>query len=160
MTEPQETEVRWAEQLRRANRWHTREKVVLLDALKDRFGTEVVTVVDQVTAERARQYGRMIAQREGGSSIADFLRLFWEPERTGGLEYSVEQRADGVQIHCTRCPTYDLAREINSLEWMYHLVCAADPPIVSGFNPKIGLRRTKTLMEGHDCCDHFYYMKE
>ena len=36
MTEPQETEVRWAEQLRRANRWHTREKVVLLDALKDK----------------------------------------------------------------------------------------------------------------------------
>jgi predicted ArsR family transcriptional regulator len=160
MTEQAETEARWAEQLRRTNRWHNREKVALLVALKKRFGSEVVTVVGEVIAERAQRYGSMIAQRQGGSSIEDLLRLLWEPERANGLEYTIERRADGVQIRCTRCPMCDLAREIDSQEWMYHLVCAADPHIASGFNPKIGLRRTTTVMEGHDSCDHFYFMKE
>ena len=160
MIEQEETESKWAEQLKRANRWHTREKIALLDALKKRFGDEVVTVVDEVTAERAQRFGSMIAQREGGNSLADFIRLFWESERAGGLEFTFEQRADGVQIHCTRCPMHDLAGEMNNQEWMYHLTCAADPHIVAGFNPRIGLRRSKMLMEGDDHCDHFYFMKE
>lgn len=93
MNEQEETiEAKWAGQLKRANRWHTREKIMLLGALKNRFGTQVVTVVDQVIAERALRYGSMIAQREGGSSIADFIRLLWEPERASGLEHTVEQR--------------------------------------------------------------------
>jgi len=39
------------------------------------------------------------------------------------------------------------------------MFCQNDFYIAEGFNSKIGLKRTKTLMEGHDCCDHFYYMK-
>jgi predicted ArsR family transcriptional regulator len=156
----EETDVTWVEELRRANRWHTREKVALLQALKDRFGPEVVAVVDQVIAERAGRFGRMIAEREGGRSIADFLRLFWEPEQARGLVYTVEEQAGGVQITCTRCPMFDLAREINGTEWMAHLVCAADPYIVAGFNPRIGFRRTKTLMAGDEYCDHFFFMRE
>lgn len=160
MTEQAETEARWTEQLRQTDRWHNLEKVALLAALRNRFGNGVVTVLGEVIAERAQRYGSMIARREGVSSIEDLLRLLWEPERANGLEYTVERGPDGVQILCTRCPVYDLAREIDAQEWMYHLVCAADPHIASGFNPKIGFRRTTTLMEGHDRCDHFYFMKE
>ena len=148
------------EKLKRTDRWHTREKIALLEALKERFGSEVVTVVDEVVARRAQRFGSLIVQREGASSLADFIRLFWESERGSGLTFSVEQRAEWVQIYCTACPMFDLACELDSREWMYHLVCAADPHIAAGFNPKIGLRRTKTLMEGDDCCDHYYYMKD
>ncbi|MFW9789019.1 MAG: L-2-amino-thiazoline-4-carboxylic acid hydrolase, partial [Candidatus Thorarchaeota archaeon] len=37
--------------------------------------------------------------------------------------------------------------------------CNEDEHIVAGFNPSIKFSRTKTLMEGHDCCDHCYVMK-
>lgn len=159
MADPQELLSTLTEKLKRADRWHTREKIILLDALKDRFGSEVITVVDEVVAKRAQRYGSMIAQREGVSSLADFIRLLWEPEQSGGLTFSIEPSMEGVQIYCTACPMYDLACEMNNREWMYHLVCAADPYIATGFNPKIGLRRTKTLMEGDECCNHFYFMK-
>ena len=160
MTDPQELLSSLTEKLKRSDRWHNREKIILLDALKDRFGSEVVTVVDEVVAKRAHRYGSMISQREGVDSLADFIQLFWEQEQGGGLNFSIEQLSEGVQIYCTACPMYDLACEINSREWMYHLICAADPYIVDGFNPKIGFRRTKTLMKGDDCCNHFYFMKE
>lgn len=160
MAGQEEVEAGWAERLRRVERWHYREKIALLTALRDRFGPEVLAVVDEVTAERAQRYGGLIAQRAGGSSIEDFIRLLWEPDRANGLEYTVERRPDGVQIHCTRCPMHELACAIGGAEWLYRLVCAADPYIVRGFNPQIGFRRTKTLMAGDDHCDHFYFMQE
>lgn len=143
----------------RVNRWHTLEKIAFLSALRERFGPGVLDVVDQVIAERAQRFGAAVARREGGSSVGDLLRILWEPERAQGLEFTVETKADGVQIRCTRCPMHDLGQDIHETEWLYRLVCAADPHVAAGFNPKIGLRRTKTLMQGYDLCDHFYYMR-
>jgi len=37
-------------------------------------------------------------------------------------------------------------------------ICEADGPIAAAFNPRIRFQRTKTLMEGNDCCDHVYYI--
>jgi predicted ArsR family transcriptional regulator len=154
-----ETNGELARQLKRANRWHTQEKIALLEALSARFGSGVLDVVDQVIEERARRFGMIIAQREGASSVDDLIRILWEPERAQGLEYTAERLPDGVQIRCTRCPMHELARDIRQTEWMHRLVCAADPYVVAGFSSKIRLRRTKTLMQGDDCCDHFYSVK-
>ena len=38
----------------------------------------------------------------------------------------------------------------------YATVCFADFALPEGFNPKIKLVRDKTLMQGHDCCNHRY----
>lgn len=61
MAGQEEVEAGWAERLRRVERWHYREKIALLTALRDRFGPEVLAVVDEVTAERAQRYGGLIA---------------------------------------------------------------------------------------------------
>jgi predicted ArsR family transcriptional regulator len=113
-------------------------------------------VVDEMVAERTRKQWQEIAQREQNHRVADLIRVLWEPTRTRGFEFTVEEHDDGVQIYCTRCALYDLAREINGTEWMFHLNCSTDPHIVDGFNSEIQFRRTKTLMQGDDCCDHFY----
>ena len=42
---------------------------------------------------------------------------------------------------------------------MYQHTCSVDECIATTFNPQIGFRRTKTLMQGDEYCDHFYYMK-
>jgi hypothetical protein len=39
------------------------------------------------------------------------------------------------------------------------MVCSPDFAIAAGFNPKLRLTRTKTLMQGHDSC-HFRYTME
>jgi hypothetical protein len=38
----------------------------------------------------------------------------------------------------------------------YAMVCWGDYAWAEGFNPKIKLVRDKTLMEGHDRCNHRY----
>jgi predicted ArsR family transcriptional regulator len=145
------------DQLQRA---FTGRLVFLLRGLQQRLGDPVVAAVDDTMSGAIRAEWARLAAQNGSNTIGDLIRLLWEPLRAQGFEYTQEQRADGVQMRCTRCPMADGAHEMNIADWMFRLDCGADEHIVAGFNPKIGFRRTKTLMQGDDCCDHFYYYKE
>lgn len=141
-------------------REYTRWTISLLDGLKARLGHQVVTALDDMIAQDTLQEWEQKAAQEPGNTIEDLIRLLWEPLRAQGFEFTIERREDGVQMHCTRCPLADRAKAIGGAEWMVHLYCGTDPHMAAGFNPQMGFRRTKTLMEGHDCCDHFYFYKE
>lgn len=39
------------------------------------------------------------------------------------------------------------------------LVCDSDYAAAEGFNPKMRMIRSKTLMQGHDCCNHRYVLE-
>ena len=134
--------------------------VFLLRGLEQRLGDPLVAAVNDTMGEAIRAEWARLAEQTGSNTIEDLIRLLWEPLRSQGFEYTQEPRADGVQMRCTRCPVADRAREMHAADWMFRLDCGADEHIVTGFNPKIGFRRTKTLMQGDDCCDHFYFYKE
>ena len=145
-----------------SQQWKQRDVIALLNALAEQFGKEkVVEIVEMVVAENARAEWAEIAREEGSNTIDDLVRILLEPLRDGqGFEFTLEERDGGVQMHCTQCSHVELAKEVDGREWLYYLVCGGDPYIVEGFNPKMGFQRTKTLMEGHDCCNHFYFMKD
>ena len=50
-------------------------------------------------------------------------------------------------------------REANAADLGFKLVCSADYVTAEAFNPDIKLIRDKTLMQGHDCCNHKYVVK-
>ncbi|MEW6404559.1 MAG: L-2-amino-thiazoline-4-carboxylic acid hydrolase [Chloroflexota bacterium] len=156
----QNIEAIMAERLKQIHGYYHREMIELVEAMEKRFGSEVTAVVDGVIANRARRLGSLYAKQTDSHSVADYLDLIWEPARADGLEFTTEPRENGVQIHVTRCPVHDMACESNKKEWLYHLVCTQDPYMAEGFNPKMGFQRTKTLMQGQDHCDHFFFMKE
>lgn len=141
------------------HRFHMRDKIDLLNALENAFGPEVKTIVEKAEGEKAREEWRTIAHQTGKSTIEDLIALLWEPLRQKGFEFSVEEKPDGVQMRCTRCPIFDMAKELGGTDWMYHHTCSVDPYIAEGFNERIKLVRTKTLMQGDPYCDHFYTMK-
>jgi hypothetical protein len=73
-----------------------------------------------------------------------------------GDAYDIEvlrQTEDLYEWNVTRCGYADMYRELGMEDLGYHLSCARDFAMVEGFNPKMRLERTKTLMEGADCCD-------
>jgi len=143
--------------LREVHGMYVRQQLALLNALQERFGAEVAQVVEQ---ENSAQVCRaFLAGADGAGSVDDLIARLWEPLRAKGYEFSVTRGDEGVQIHCTACPWARLYRNLGGADWGYRLYCAADEALTAGFNAQIGFQRTKTLMEGHDCCDHFYYMK-
>lgn len=149
----------WQQRVMEAHLHHTQEKVALLRALKARFGDEVSEVVAHTASQRAFQAWRTLGEQHGQRTAEELVRLLWEPLRAKGFVFEVEPGPDGVQLRCTRCPIADLAHTLEDTEWLYHLACGIDAAIAEGFNPALGLRRTRTLMEGHDCCDHVYFMR-
>ncbi len=59
-------------------------------------------------------------------------------------------------MRVSECLTATVFREADAAHIGYAAVCHADFALPEGFNPKIRLVRTKTLMKGHDCCNHRY----
>jgi hypothetical protein len=131
-----------------------------LNALRKRFGPEVETIVKENRAKKIEADWRKIAEEHGRNDIQGIKDTLWKWVLDEGIEYEFEDTLEGTQFRVTRCPLAKMAQEIGAANWGYICFCADDPPMVAGFNPKMGFRRTKTLMEGDDYCDHFYFMKE
>lgn len=135
-------------------------KIAALDAAAERFGRErVLALLAKICGDETRAHWAGLVHEEG-SSLDDLVRLLWEPLPELGFELTSERRPDGLQFCVTRCPNHELAGRLggNSRDWLLHLVCATDPYVVEAFDPPIRFRRTKTLMQGDDCCDHAYFV--
>jgi hypothetical protein len=96
---------------------------------------------------------------ENYSWLDKFIELLWGPLIEQGFEYSFSKKENSTVFNVTRCPVYEQAKELGAEEWMFRLFCMTDGPSAEGFNPRVKFTRTKTLMQGHSCCDHTYTVK-
>ena len=77
-----------------------------------------------------------------------------------GLEYTSKKEGNGIRMNCTKCPFADPYIKVHGEDWGFIFHCGNDEPLTRGFNEKIGFERTKTIMEGDEVCDHYYFYKE
>jgi len=131
-----------------------------LNALREVYGEQVEEIVKASRAKKIEANWRKIAEQHGRNDIQGMKDTLWKWVLDEGIEYDVTDTEEGSQFQVTRCPLAEMARELNASHWGFICFCEDDPPMVAGFNPDMGFRRTKTLMQGDDCCDHFYYMKD
>ena len=135
------------------------DKIPALDAAAARFGRErVLALVGRLCADETRAHWAGVTAREG-RTLDDLYRVLWEQLPSLGFEFEVERTPESRRIHCTRCPNNDLAAEIGGRDWFYSLVCSTDFYVTGTFDPPIRFERTKTLMQGADCCDHAYFVE-
>lgn len=128
--------------------------------MKEHYGDEVYQVLKKSHAERIYSRFSKLAEENGDTSIEAFARHIWEELPAMGFEYTQEQTDLGIQMKCTKCPPAEIAKRLGITEMMFYMCCEQDQFMPDGFNPSIGFKRTKTLMQGDDCCDHFYYYKD
>ncbi len=136
---------------------HSTEMAKLIRAFRERFGDEAYKIAAKLNGDKAFAEWKAIAEKSGNNSIESLIKLLWEPLRAQGFEYEVEKTDARFQMKCTRCGFYELAKFCGITDEAFYMVCEADQYIAEGFNANIGFKRTKTLMQGHDCCDHLYY---
>lgn len=134
----------------------TEKLKTLLEKWEEDFGPEHQDLVDEMIAEASGNYWREVSAREG-KSVDDLIRTQWMPWTEGA--FTIEKIPDGIQIYCTKCPMADAYKAIDRVDYGLRFHCAEDANIVTGYNPSIKFDRTKTLMEGDDCCNHRYTMK-
>lgn len=128
----------------------------LIEKWEKDFGPEHQDVVDELIGIASRNYWSDMSSREG-KTLDDLVRTLWETWDEG--EYTIEKIPDGVQVYVTKCPMVDAFRALGKADLGVQFFCNEDDRIVEGFNPCIEFTRTKTLMEGNDCCNHRYILR-
>ena len=131
----------------------------ILKTMAERFGDEAYKAFTEANGVKCRAVWARKARETGDDSIGSLIKHLWGEPKGDGLDFTVEITGAGYQMKCTKCPTYEYAKRHGITEQMYYIICEGDPYFAEGFNPDIGFKRTKTLMQGHDCCDHFYFYK-
>ena len=80
---------------------------------------------------------------EGGSVYANMMTS------------TVVEKTDKIyEIHVTECLWTKTFKERNATDIGYATVCYSDFGSAQATHPKLSLERSKSLMEGHDCCNH------
>jgi hypothetical protein len=130
----------------------------MLRAFQEKFGAEVTReVARKVITEIAQKQGRELAKFLGDDGLEAFAASK-EPWRRGGsLEVQeLERTPEAYSFNVTRCRYAEMYREMGYPELGEIFSCTRDFEFSRGFNSRIGLKRTQTIMQGAAFCDFRY----
>ncbi len=134
----------------------------MLNAFRDRFGEDATReTATQVITEIAREQGREMAEFLGSNDLKTFA-VNKDPWRKGGAldVEETERSATAYSFNVTRCGYADMYRKMGYGDLGDIFSCTRDFEFSTGFNPKIKLTRTQTIMQGASHCDFRYTLEE
>ncbi|AIO70173.1 L-2-amino-thiazoline-4-carboxylic acid hydrolase [Burkholderia oklahomensis] len=135
----------------------------IYEIMKREFGIErAQAVIAEAVRGAARDAGRAFAAKEpGGTSIASFVALQGLWEKDDALDVDVRRADDAhYDYDVRRCAYAQMYREMGLGEIGHLLSCARDSVFIEGYDPRIALTRTRTLMQGGTHCDFRYRLAE
>ena len=118
-------------------------------------------VLQRVNQDLGRESGCQLTRISGNDSLTALAKEIATWSEDGSLEVEITEKTDRTYIfNVTRCKFAEKYEELGVRDLGYSLSCCRDITFVEGYNPKIKLRRTQTIMEGNSCCDFHYVMEE
>jgi hypothetical protein len=135
------------------------------DVLKETHGIETAkaTIAEAVRRSSVAQAQRFAAQAraEGGTSMATFhaLRPLWS--MNGALEIDIiEETPEKLAYNVTRCRYAEMYKAMGLGEIGHLLSCQRDGTFCEGYDKRLELTRTQTIMQGASHCDFRYRWRE
>lgn len=134
--------------------------IPVFQAIAEDIGRDkTLAMLKKASASNNRDLGARLAAKWQANDFSTFVEPFRNPQ--GMLRkvniYEIIEDTDRVfALNFTGCLVADIFREAEVADIGYAALCHADFALPEGFNPKIKLTRDKTLMQGHDCCNHRY----
>jgi len=127
----------------------------LILAFMEKFGEEeTLQVVSEVIEKLATESGATLARKVGGNSIADLRRGQAQWSAGGANERQVLEVSENIyNYNIVRCKYADMYRRLGLADLGFVLSCKRDGAMFRGFNPRLKMERTQTIMEGADYCD-------
>jgi L-2-amino-thiazoline-4-carboxylic acid hydrolase len=132
----------------------------VIRAVAQKIGMEsALAILREVNRQEAFQRGLSMRKSDGQSGIDELVDEVATWGEGGVWEMEVLERTPTTYFfNVTRCPYYEKYRELGVEEFGVEFSCCRDEPFARGFNPRLILMRTKTLMEGADHCDFQYFL--
>ncbi len=130
-----------------------RRFIPVLQGLAKEFGEDhFLEVLRKVASECALRAAQDAARQLPSNDLAAF-KAAGGPSPFVTLEM-VEDTPQAFEVRVTECLWAKTFREMGAAEIGYSLICHRDYADCQGFNPKITMIRSKTLMQGDDYCNH------
>ncbi len=134
--------------------------VPVVGAVAAKVGIDVVqkAVLDHLQKRVAAQV-KSLPKRE----LADLTQNFksQDPFNINTWTKEIIQDTDTVfEMRVSECLWAKAFREVNAADLGFKIICSRDYVTAETFNPKIKLIRDKTLMQGHNCCNHKYIFQD
>ena len=134
----------------------------VIEALSNNIGQDqVLDIVREAIIQIATDQGAELAEHMGGNSLqhfADSLQ-YWTQDNALEIEV-IEQTEKAFLFNVTRCRYAELYKKLGVSGHGVIFSCARDFALIKGFNEKITLKRTQTMMEGAAQCDFRYTFKK
>ena len=118
-------------------------------------------IAKEVIREDAILSGKALAEEYSGSSIIELSKIAKEVwAKDDALEIKmVKETEKELFFDVSYCGYAEIYEKLGVKKLGCILSCIRDFYFLEGFNPRIKLKRTKTIMEGSDYCD-FRYIEE
>lgn len=132
--------------------------IPILQGLRSQIGEDAfIDMLKQASAESGRNAGRNMALSIPDADFASFKSWATAPDRffQHVLTWDVvEDSETALEVKVTECLWAKTFREAGATDIGYAGVCHGDFAMASAYNSHMRMERTKTLMQGHDCCNH------
>lgn len=138
------------------------EFIGLAKDLEDEMGKEnLIEFLKKRTEKRMFEYGQKQAENAEDNSLKTYVAQFKADYYDKTLTKEIIQETDKVfELKVTECIWAKAFQKHNADDIGFAAVCYGDYSWPKGFNPKIRMERDKTLMQGHDCCNHKYIFEK
>ncbi len=152
---PKELTLSERQQSERQNRAFIR----FIKMLQEQLGEpELIRLLNVNSADYGRRIGEMQAQRATETSLQAFVSQFRPPRYSSILTHEVvedTEKAFGLRVtECLIAETFHAAGVGGEIG--HAAVCNMDYYWPTAFNPNLKMERNRTLMQGHDHCNHRY----
>jgi hypothetical protein len=133
------------------------------DTLKRSHGVEAAeqAIADAVRASAIEQAQDFAARVGGRTSMQSFIdrQALWK--LGGAIETEVKEQTETSYVfHVTRCRYAEMYREMGLGEIGHLLSCQRDATFCEGYDRRLRLTRTQTIMQGASHCDFRYELVE
>jgi len=128
------------------------------ETLKESHGEEVAkrTIAESVRRSAIEQ-ARAFAAAPGGPSLKAFQDVMPLWTKGGALEIEVKEESDTTfRFNVVKCRYAETYKAMGLGEIGHLLSCNRDGAFCEGYDPKLKLERTQTIMQGASHCDFKY----
>lgn len=129
------------------------------ETLKASHGDTVArrTIADSVRLSSLEQGRQMAAEVGGQTSLQTFADIMPRWSRDGATVMEIKESTDTtLEFNVTRCRYAEMYREMGLGDIGHLLSCQRDGTFCEGYDDKLKLTRTQTIMQGASHCDFKY----
>lgn len=139
------------------------EQLEVLKKLRDQYGKEVIEIASKAKLNVHEKWMKQLSKQKTGRPSEIFKHSAYSVTSAGEdlLEYEILEDSEvKFAVKVTKCKYADFYIKNGEQGIGYSMHCELDFGETKAFSSDIILKRTKTLMQGDQFCNHCYMNKK